>query len=134
MLSRLIRKKGLRDTASYLIPLSLPTPLNWQGCRGIEEDLASDNPASMLRFDYLPDSYFGCREGSWYEIPDTFWEDGFIRPSIPPDRAVYFCVASCLCQREKELLTTPSFANVYRTRHRICIVLPAFQPERVGIG
>ncbi|MBK59563.1 MAG: hypothetical protein CML01_12260 [Pseudomonas sp.] len=39
-----------------------------------EEDLASENLASMLRFDYLPDSYFGCREGSWYEIPDEFWE------------------------------------------------------------
>ncbi|WP_122592894.1 hypothetical protein [Pseudomonas viridiflava] len=39
-----------------------------------EEDITSENPASMLRFDYLPDSYFGCREGSWYEIPDEFWE------------------------------------------------------------
>lgn len=48
-----------------------------------EEDLASDNPASMLRFDYLPDSYFGCREGSWYEIPDPFWE-GWVYQAIDP--------------------------------------------------
>lgn len=39
-----------------------------------KEDIASENPASMLRFDYFPESYFGCREGSWYEIPDEFWE------------------------------------------------------------
>ncbi len=39
-----------------------------------EDDLISKNQASMLRFDYLPESYYGCREGSWYEIPNEFWE------------------------------------------------------------
>ena len=57
------------DTASLADTLQLARLLGAFG-----DDIASDNPASMIRFDYLPDSYFGCREGSWYEIPDEFWE------------------------------------------------------------
>ncbi|HEK1768402.1 TPA: hypothetical protein SMR47_002340 [Pseudomonas putida] len=57
------------DTARLADTLQLARLLG-----AFEDDIASENPASMLRFDYLPDSYFGCREGSWYEIPDEFWK------------------------------------------------------------
>lgn len=48
-----------------------------------EGDISSGNPASMLRFDYIPDSYFGLREGSWYDLKDEFW-DGWGYQAIDP--------------------------------------------------
>lgn len=42
-----------------------------------------DNQASMLEFEYTPDSRLGLRQGSWYRVPLTFWEGMSYQPITP---------------------------------------------------